>query len=80
LGRATFVVDAVRTCAEGRAALSTVPYDAAISIWTSDGDGMRCFPPQGPAETKVPIIIPDRSGTRGGPRMPASTAGPMIIS
>jgi len=53
LSRTSFAVDAVRTCAEGRAALSTVPYDAAIlDLGLPDGDGIALLSATRPAETR----------------------------
>jgi DNA-binding response OmpR family regulator len=58
LSRKSFVVDAVRTCAEGRAALSTVPYDAAIlDLGLPDGDGIALLSATRASGNKVPIII-----------------------
>src|SRR5262245_64853173 len=56
LSRTSFVVDAVRTCAEGRAALATVSYDAAIlDLGLPDGDGIALL--SATRANKVPIII-----------------------
>jgi DNA-binding response OmpR family regulator len=58
LSRTSFVVDAVRTCAEGRAALSTVSYDAAIlDLGLPDGDGIALLSATRASGNKVPIII-----------------------
>jgi DNA-binding response OmpR family regulator len=58
LRRINFVVDAVRTCADGRAALSTVPYDAAIlDLGLPDGDGIALLSATRASGNRVPIII-----------------------
>ena len=58
LNRAGFIVDPVGTCHEGGAALSCMPYDAAIlDLGLPDGDGLnllRCVRAGG---NKVPILI-----------------------
>jgi DNA-binding response OmpR family regulator len=56
--RTSFVVDAVRTCAEARAALSSAPYDAAIlDLGLPDGDGMALLSATRASGNNVPIII-----------------------
>jgi DNA-binding response OmpR family regulator len=58
LSRTSFVVDAVRTCAEGRAALSTSPYDAAIlDLGLPDGDGIALLSATRASGNRVPIIV-----------------------
>jgi DNA-binding response OmpR family regulator len=58
LSRAGFAVDAVRTCAEGRAALAGPPYDAAIlDLGLPDGDGIVLLAAIRAARNKVPILI-----------------------
>lgn len=59
LSRLSFVVDAVRTAAEARAALSaTVPYDAVIlDLGLPDGDGLALLSATRANGNNVPIII-----------------------
>ena len=58
LSRASFVVDAVRTCGEGRAALSVAPYDAVIlDLGLPDGDGLALLGATRASGNKVPILI-----------------------
>lgn len=58
LFRATFVVDAVRTCADGRAALATTPYDAVIlDLGLPDGDGLGLLTSTRASGNMVPILI-----------------------
>jgi DNA-binding response OmpR family regulator len=58
LSRTSFAVDAVRTCAEARAALSSAPYDAAIlDLGLPDGDGMALLSTTRASGNNVPIII-----------------------
>lgn len=58
LSRTSFVVDAVRTCAEGHAALATVSYDAAIlDLGLPDGDGIALLSATRASGNKVPILI-----------------------
>ena len=58
LSRANFAVDAVRTCAEGRAALSAAPYDAAIlDLGLPDGDGLALLRTTRSAGNKIPILV-----------------------
>ncbi len=58
LGRAGFAVDAVRTCADGREALSVNAYDAAIlDLGLPDGDGLAMLAALRAQGQKVPILI-----------------------
>jgi DNA-binding response OmpR family regulator len=58
LSRANFVVDAVRTCAEGRAALSVTTYDAAIlDLGLPDGDGLALLSAARAGGNRIPILI-----------------------
>jgi DNA-binding response OmpR family regulator len=58
LSRAGFAVDSVSTCAEGRAALTGVPYDAAIlDLGLPDGDGFVLLTAVRAARNKIPILI-----------------------
>jgi DNA-binding response OmpR family regulator len=58
LSRTSFVVDAVRTCAEGHAALSISPYDAAIlDLGLPDGDGIALLSATRASGNSVPIIV-----------------------
>jgi DNA-binding response OmpR family regulator len=56
--RAGFVVDAVRTTAEGDQALSSVAYDAAVlDLGLPDGDGLRVLAKTRSAGNRVPVLI-----------------------
>lgn len=58
MSRAGFVVDAVGTCAEGREALSLMPYDAAIlDLGLPDGDGLALLAATRRSRNPVPILI-----------------------
>lgn len=58
LTRASFVVDAVRTCAEGRAALSAASYDAAIlDLGLPDGDGLALLSATRAGGNRIPILV-----------------------
>ncbi|WP_159731453.1 response regulator transcription factor [Methylosinus sp. Ce-a6] len=58
LGRAGFVIDSVGTCADGREALSLMPYDAAIlDLGLPDGDGLALLAETRSSGNCVPILI-----------------------
>lgn len=58
LSSAGFVVDAVRTCADGRDALAFRPYDAAIlDLGLPDGDGLAVLSEARSAGNKIPILV-----------------------
>jgi DNA-binding response OmpR family regulator len=58
LFHASFVVDSVGTCQEGRAALSSTPYDAAIlDLGLPDGDGLSLLVCTRAAGHSMPILI-----------------------
>jgi DNA-binding response OmpR family regulator len=58
LSRANFAVDAVATCADGRAALSATPYDAAIlDLGLPDGDGLSLLTATRAGGNKIPILV-----------------------
>jgi DNA-binding response OmpR family regulator len=58
LSRANFAVDAVSTCADGRAALSGTQYDAAIlDLGLPDGDGLALLSATRAGGNKIPILI-----------------------
>ena len=58
LSQAHFVVDAVGTCEEGLAALSTAPYDAAVlDLGLPDGDGLTLLTTTRAGGNKIPILI-----------------------
>ncbi len=58
LGRAGFVVDAVATVADARAAVSLVAYDAIIlDLGLPDGDGMELLVELRRAGSRVPVLV-----------------------
>jgi DNA-binding response OmpR family regulator len=58
LARAGFVVDAFGTCADGREALSLIPYDAAIlDLGLPDGDGITLLATARSAGCSIPILV-----------------------
>ena len=58
LARAGFVVDTFGTCADGRAALSLIPYDAAIlDLGLPDGDGLTLLADTRSSGHGIPILI-----------------------
>jgi DNA-binding response OmpR family regulator len=58
LARAGFAVDAVTTCADARAALSTAPYDAAIlDLGLPDEDGISLLIAVRSGGNQIPILI-----------------------
>lgn len=58
LSTAGFVVDAVTNCADGRDALASVSYDAAIlDLGLPDGDGLTLLTDTRSAGNKLPILI-----------------------
>jgi DNA-binding response OmpR family regulator len=58
LARAGFVVDAFGTCADGCAALSLIPYDAAIlDLGLPDGDGLTLLANTRSSGRGIPILI-----------------------
>ena len=58
LARSGFVVDAFRTCADGREALSLVHYDAAIlDLGLPDGDGLSLLAGARSGSHSIPILI-----------------------
>jgi DNA-binding response OmpR family regulator len=58
LSGAGFAVDAVTTCADGRDALATTPYDAAIlDLGLPDGDGLALLAETRAAGSKLPILV-----------------------
>jgi DNA-binding response OmpR family regulator len=58
LGRAGFVIDSVGKCADGREALSLMPYDAAIlDLGLPDGDGLSLLKAARSSGSRVPILI-----------------------
>ena len=58
LRRAGFVVDTFGTCADGRAALSMIPYDAAIlDLGLPDGDGLTLLADSRSSGRGIPILI-----------------------
>src|SRR5262245_1827463 len=58
LSGANFAVDAVTTYAEGRAAFSAAPYDAAIlDLGLPDGDGLALLADVRAAGNRIPILI-----------------------
>jgi DNA-binding response OmpR family regulator len=58
LARAGFVVDTFSTCADGRAALSLIPYDAAIlDLGLPDGDGLTLLADTRSGGRCIPILI-----------------------
>ncbi len=58
LGRAGFVVDAVRLCADAREALSVTRYDAAIlDLGLPDGDGLKLLAELRSRGNKTPILV-----------------------
>ena len=58
LSRANFAVDAVGTCADGNAALSVTPYDAAIlDLGLPDGDGLALLAATRTGGNKIPILV-----------------------
>ncbi|HEX9464641.1 MAG TPA: response regulator [Alphaproteobacteria bacterium] len=58
LSGAGFVVDAVTTCADGRDALASAPYDAAIlDLGLPDGDGLSLLAETRSAGNRIPILV-----------------------
>ena len=58
LERAGFVVDAVRSCADAREALTLTAYDAAIlDLGLPDGDGLKLLAELRPKFDRVPILV-----------------------
>jgi DNA-binding response OmpR family regulator len=58
LGRAGFTVDAVTSAADGREALASMPYDAAIlDLGLPDGDGLSLLDEVRQTANAVPILI-----------------------
>src|SRR5215208_919278 len=58
LGRAGFVVDAVRTAADAREALALVAYDAAIlDLGLPDGDGLVLLAEARRAGRNIPALV-----------------------
>ena len=58
LGRAGFVVDAVATVADARAAVPLVAYDAVIlDLGLPDGDGMELLVELRRAGNRVPVLV-----------------------
>jgi DNA-binding response OmpR family regulator len=58
LARAGFIVDTFGTCADGRAALSLIPYDAAIlDLGLPDGDGLTLLASTRSSGRGIPILI-----------------------
>jgi DNA-binding response OmpR family regulator len=58
LARAGFVVDTFGTCADGRAALSLIPYDAAIlDLGLPDGNGLTLLADTRSSGRAIPILI-----------------------
>ena len=58
LGRAGFVVDAVRLCADAREALAVTRYDAAIlDLGLPDGDGLKLLAELRSRGNKTPILV-----------------------
>src|SRR3954469_21437308 len=58
LQRAGFVVDAVSCCADARAALSLIAYDAAIlDLGLPDGDGMNLLGQLRSVGDPIPILV-----------------------
>jgi DNA-binding response OmpR family regulator len=58
LARAGFVVDTFGTCADGRAALSLIPYDAAIlDLGLPDRDGLTLLADARSSRRGIPILI-----------------------
>lgn len=58
LGRAGFAVDAVRLCADARAALAVNPYDAAIlDLGLPDADGLRLLGEIRSKGSGLPVLV-----------------------
>jgi DNA-binding response OmpR family regulator len=58
LARAGFVVDAVASCADARAALAAFPYDAAIlDLGLPDGDGLDLLAVARSGGNQIPILV-----------------------
>jgi DNA-binding response OmpR family regulator len=58
LGRAGFAVDAVRHCADARAALEVIPYDAVIlDLGLPDGDGLTLLKDMRARGNAVPVLV-----------------------
>jgi DNA-binding response OmpR family regulator len=58
LARAGFVVDAVALCADARAALAVIPYDAAIlDLGLPDGDGISLLRELRSGGNRIPILV-----------------------
>jgi DNA-binding response OmpR family regulator len=58
LERAGFIVDAVASCADARAALAHFPYDVAIlDLGLPDGDGLSLLSEARTAGNQIPILV-----------------------
>jgi DNA-binding response OmpR family regulator len=58
LARAGFIVDAVALCADARAALAVIPYDAAIlDLGLPDGDGINLLGELRSSGNRIPILV-----------------------
>ena len=58
LAGAGFAVDAVQSCADGRDALASVAYDAAIlDLGLPDGDGLALLAELRAAGNKIPVLV-----------------------
>jgi DNA-binding response OmpR family regulator len=58
LSQSGFAVDAVRSCAEGRAAITAAPYDAAVlDLGLPDGNGIKLLAAVRAGGSEIPILI-----------------------